>query len=370
MSRRLLLLGSGKMARNTGVFFLKKRWSVSWVSRDPGRLAQLERAIEKHVRRLRRLDPDRAGKMQIRFFLPMAADIPEPDVIIESINESLDDKRAIVAAVAGLFTPGTLLLSNSSSIMPGQIHEACMGLHFFYPVELTGLVEIIFPGQCPQAARKKVVELVGECGLQAIVQDKESAFAANRLLLPMQAEAFRLLRDGVRPEDVDSVSASELLPAGQLSMMDTIGLDVIHASVPNYLERMPPEEAAGYEPLTSGLAGLLDMGKRGAKNRDGLLSGSPLPWPPRAQPAGEDRAALAKRFLYLAVNACMTFLENRIVSRPSLGLITGDLWQSDTTIEDVIKKEKAATIFQFLENLYKKGGLSYYRPSKKLIKDC
>lgn len=366
MSRRLLLLGSGKMARNIGVFFLRKGWSVSWISRDPSRLAQLERAIEKHVRRLRRLEPGQAEKIETRFFPPRAADIPKPDVVIESINESLEDKRGIVAALGGLITGDTLLLSNSSSIMPQEIHAGCMGVHFFYPVELTGFVEIIFPDHCPRAAREKTVELVMGCGFQAIVQSAKSAFAANRLLLPLQAEAFRLLRAGIRPEDVDEVSASDILFAGQLSMMDGIGLDVIHASVPNYLGRMPPEEAADYEPLKAGLAALVESGKRGGKNRDGLLSGSPLPWPAQEPRAGEDRDALRKHFLYITVNACMTFLENNIVSRPSLGLITGDLWQSDTTIEDVIKREKPATIFKFLEKLYKKGGLSYYKPSKKL----
>lgn len=334
MKERVLILGSGKMARNLGLYFLEKRFLVIWLSRSKERLGQLERFMGKAIRRRSRLSPDDAQDISARFSLYDENNIQSADIVIETINESLKEKQEVVGSVRNLFSKDTLLLSNSSSILPQSIHQDCAGFHFFYPVELTNFAEIIFPPKYPEEKRDKITGLAKKMKLSYLLQSEDSAFAVNRLLLPMQAEAVRALLSGHSPEDVDECSRSDILPVGQLSLMDSVGLDVIHAAVCNYMERMSRNEAENCIALRSTLARLIDMGKLGNKNRSGFLSGDPLPWQTRRS-GKEVKEELKKRFLTLFINTSYSFIDKNIIDKRSLELVLKSVFNADATLDGV-----------------------------------
>ncbi|NOZ02249.1 MAG: hypothetical protein GXP54_10220, partial [Deltaproteobacteria bacterium] len=128
---------------------------------------------------------------------------------------------------------------------------------------------------------------------------------------------------GVAPDIVDDASVSEILPVGTLAMMDSIGLDTVHAAVIQYTARMPEAEAQALTPLREGLKVLVDMGKHGAKNRDGILRGRPLPWtlddPPELDPGFTNRIAALFR------ETCEAFVREGLMDRGSLGLVLDGL---------------------------------------------
>lgn len=324
----LLVAGSGKTGRDCGLYFLARGWRVTWLSRDRERRERLARRIERELRRLEQIDPGQgcAGAAAV-FLLDPAIDLCalKPDLFLEAVAEDVALKREVFARVAPQLASETPLATNSSSILPEQIHPACLGAHCFYPLGLTRLVEAVIPPGAQGDGVARLLRLLRGVGLRTIVQTPSQAFAVNRLLLPMQAAALRALRDGWPAALVDGASATPLMPVGQLALMDAVGLDTIAAAAGNYLGRLPPEEAQGCADLPRALRELLAAGKLGRKNRDGLLSGAPLPWPARQRTRDEEQA-LGRGFAALADATCARAVESGAIGRDDLKLALSSLF--------------------------------------------
>ncbi len=362
MSRHFLILGSGKMARNIGLFFMRKGNSVNWVSGDANRLADIEKWYRQTIRRLLKLDPDFVVPVPARFYLPTCPTIPPADVIIESTSEELKKKQALLKVLEPVFSEKTLVVSNSSSILPRKIHPCCAGLHFFYPLELSGLAEVIIPNTYPDHRVSMLMALLSENGLGYIQETEETAFVVSRLLLPVQTECFRTLMAGHEPRHVDRATISGLLPVGQLTLMDSIGLDILCLSVGNFLDRMKTSEAKQYTPLREGLTELLSMGKKGIKNRNGLLGGAQLPWPLKTILAC-DLDRLPRKFLYLFINACYCVLERNEIDEAGLGLALEGLFSPDVSLSQMVEMLGRETICKELYDWYNKTGVTYFSPA-------
>jgi 3-hydroxyacyl-CoA dehydrogenase len=362
LKKDVLILGSGKMARNIGLFLHGRGCGVTWLSRDASRLESIEKHVGKALRRLSTFLPGGMEAPAARFLPYAHPDIPRPDIVIETINESLEEKRRVIGAVEHLLSADALLLTNSSSIPPHAVHPRCIGLHFFYPVELTCFAEIILADRSGAREKEKVIDLARELGLSFILQDPAGAFAVNRLLLPLQAEIFRALMAGAPPEAVERASVSSLLPMGHLSWMDGVGLDVILSSVRYYLASMPAGDARDYAPLRDGLGELVGMGKLGKKNGDGLTRGAPLPW---KKPAGRDEAEedLHRRFHCLFIHTCFVFTERGRIGPGDLDLVLRCVFQSESDFAQAVERENKGRIIDFISDLYHKSGISYFRPA-------
>ncbi|NOZ00813.1 MAG: hypothetical protein GXP54_02860, partial [Deltaproteobacteria bacterium] len=223
---RILIAGAGKMARNVGFFLLRRGMDVVWADRERDWLAALEKRIGKDLRRLDFIDGETTtGKAS--FFSADDGGLPECDCLIETIEEDAPAKRAIIKALRERIVEGGPLLTNSSSILPGELGKGVAGAHFFYPVDMTGFVEAIFDEATDGNERVQVLGFLRSLDLDVIEQGPANAFAANRLFLPVQNECFKAVMAGVAPNLVDRASVSEALPAGTLAMMDSIGLDTV-----------------------------------------------------------------------------------------------------------------------------------------------
>lgn len=285
---RVVVAGSGRMGRDVGVTLAARGLHVTWLSRDAERLARLRERTERRARR--------AGGT-VAYTLEM----PDADVLIEAVEEDADTKRAVLAALA---PRAGLVLTNTSSFLPETLHPRAVAMHFFAPVELTGVVELI---RGDDAARA----FAAAAGLRVVEETAESAFLANRLLLPLQEAAFRLLRAGADPVAVDDASRSDLLPIGVLTLMDHIGLPVLAAATHTYASRMKTRPDA----LVDGLAELVALGKR--DRADGILQGRPLPWPRQEVPVPAD---LGDRLAWAAASAC------RLLPRADVALLLTRVW--------------------------------------------
>ena len=302
------MAGSGRVGRDMGLAFLCGGWDVDWLSRDAGRLAGLERQVRRVVKRQQRLFPkDELGAASFRNYgTPLAADL-----LLECVEESLTAKRLVFAQLVPGEGQGMLLVSASSSILPWEIHPRCMGLHPFYPLALTGLVELV----APQAhVPERLLDCLRALDLRILLQDEAAAFAVNRLLLPLQSELLRLLRAGAPAQLLDEASRSDLLGLGALELMDAVGLDVALAAVRQYRSRMTRAQAQACAPLEEGLA----IGKRGRKNRDGLLCGRALPWAPA--PGPWDQEALRRRLRGLLEDKARAMLASGQLDERGLAL--------------------------------------------------
>lgn len=366
MKSPLLIAGSGKMAYDIGLYFLSRGYSVCWVSNDTGRLAAIETRVRRAAGRLLKHSPETAGRMEIGFHLYDDADIPPAETIIECTTETLESKQKAFGRLERVISQRTLAASSSSSILPREIHPSCVGIHFFYPIELTRFAEVVFSEDCSRTSRQSARCLLAENGIDTIEQTEKSAFAVNRLLLPLQAECFRMLSLGYPASLVDEASASSLSPMGQLQFIDQVGIDVIHSSVRNYQNRMPQREAKDYTPLVDGLSQLVALGKCGRKNKDGLLQGSPLPWRSQRHESA-DMEALSKSFLYIFINTCYHFLESEYLDQTGLDLALSRIFAAECSLEEIVRRENPDAIVSGLTELYNKTGLSYFLPVQKTL---
>ncbi len=156
------------------------------------------------------------------------------DLVIEAVVEDLEVKRAVMAAAAPVVAPGAILASNTSSLSLAAIAEGlphpelCLGLHFFNPVHIMKLVEIVVHDGVEQETRRKAIAIVEAMGKEPIVVNDSPGFASSRLGIALGMEAIRMVEEGVAsPDDIDK--AMELgykHPMGPLKLTDLVGLDV------------------------------------------------------------------------------------------------------------------------------------------------
>ncbi len=162
-------------------------------------------------------------------------DLGEAEAAIEAIVEKVGPKKEVLATLDGILSPGSLLLTNTSSISITDLASATdrpenvCGMHFFTPPPVRGAVEIPRGHLTSDETVERVVNLVVSLGkLPVVVERDVPGFVANRFLMPMLLEACRLLEDGVaKKEDIDLLVREGIgFPIGPFELGDLIGLDV------------------------------------------------------------------------------------------------------------------------------------------------
>ena len=158
----------------------------------------------------------------------------DADLVIEAVIESLETKQAVFAEVDRVVGDQTILTSNTSSISITALAagvsrpERFAGMHFFNPVPVLKLVEVVRGLQTDDVTVAAIHQAAATMGKTPITVADVPGFAANRILIPMINEAIFAVADGVAsPGDIDEVmklGASH--PMGPLALADLIGLDV------------------------------------------------------------------------------------------------------------------------------------------------
>ncbi len=162
---------------------------------------------------------------------PMAS----ADIIIEAATEREDIKRQIFGAASEILGHQALLASNTSSISITRLAQAVkdpsrfIGVHFFNPVPLMGLVEVIRGLATSDQSVAMANDYVKALGKQAVLAKDSPCFVVNRILLPMLNEAFFALGEGTASmEDIDrGVQLGLGHPMGPITLADMIGLDTL-----------------------------------------------------------------------------------------------------------------------------------------------
>jgi 3-hydroxyacyl-CoA dehydrogenase len=351
LRRNICIAGSGKVARDAGMYFLKRGHAVRWVSASDDRLADLREWVDKQVRRLAKHSGGTVPDMGFSF-----KHYGDPgnglfDIVFECTRELLDVKQETFERLAGHSSKDCLLFSSSSSILPPEIVVGCLGLHVFYPLELTGLAELVVPDGFPGLKRDSAIAFCKENGVACIVQSEVNAFAVNRLLMPLQNEVFRALKGGVSYADADAASASALCRLGVCEFARRVGPAVVAAAVANYRSRMAAPASAEFEPLSRGLAAFDDSIGR---------------WKSGRKLDSRERDELSTTLYYCFINTCLWFLERREIGAADLDPALGSVLGADGTLEQAIAHEGKPRIAETLKRIRSKGGPEYFEPSALL----
>jgi 3-hydroxybutyryl-CoA dehydrogenase len=214
-------------------------WETALTDARPDSLAAAMTAIEgvlKGAVTRQKVTAQDAGQIRgrIRTEAVLSEACRGADLVIEAVIEDLEVKRDVLRQAARSASPDVLLASNTSSlsvaaIAQGQARpERVIGLHFFNPVHLMRLVEIVVPESASESARQEALDVVRALGKEAVVVKDSPGFASSRLGLVLGLEAMRMLEQGVASAaDIDR--AMELgynHPMGPLKLTDLVGLDV------------------------------------------------------------------------------------------------------------------------------------------------
>jgi 3-hydroxybutyryl-CoA dehydrogenase len=174
------------------------------------------------------------------------------DLVIEAVPEVVDLKLSLLQAIDGLVSTTAIIASNTSSIPIAQLasvvtrRERVVGLHFFSPVPVMPLVEVVRALDTSDDTVEDARAFVHQLGKQPIVTKDRSGFIVNMLLTPYLMGAVRMYEEGFASrEDIDrGMKGGAGHPMGPLELCDMIGLDVIYAVCNSLYDEFKREEYA------------------------------------------------------------------------------------------------------------------------------
>jgi 3-hydroxybutyryl-CoA dehydrogenase len=238
--RKVGVLGAGLMGSGIAEVAAKAGYEtvVREVSQELGKkgLARIEGSLGKAVEKKKLSPEDRdstRGRLSATTELSALADC---DILVEAIVENLELKKTTYAELDRLCKPETIFCSNTSSLTITEMSAATSradrfaGLHFFNPVPVMKLVEVVRTIATSDETFETVFEFARSLGKEPIRARDNSGFVVNRLLVPYLLDAMRALEEGVgSKEDIDR--GMELgcgHPMGPLKLLDFVGLDTTY----------------------------------------------------------------------------------------------------------------------------------------------
>lgn len=239
MAKKIGLIGFGTMgsgiaqtALEAGFHVIAVEQKEEFFQRGLGLIQKnWNRAVEKG-----RLTPEK--KDQLESFLTTTTDwelLSEVDFIIEAVSENIQLKRDVFQKIDSVVKEGTIIASNTSGLSITEVASVTrnpqnvIGVHFFNPVPVMKLVELIRGQETSEETYQKAKEIAQSLGKETIDVKESPLFAVNRILVPMINEAIFVLQEGVATaEDIDKgMKLGANHPIGPLALADLIGLDTL-----------------------------------------------------------------------------------------------------------------------------------------------
>jgi 3-hydroxybutyryl-CoA dehydrogenase len=276
---KLAVIGAGSMGAQIAQQAALHGMLVMLQDKDP---AQLRKAAESNRGHLaRRVEKGKlseadaaAAHGRVILITDLDGAVQNSEFVIEAVFEDLELKRSIFRQLDRLAPPDAVIASNSSTIGISKLAEVarrperCLNMHFFYPVLVMDLVEIVRGPQTSDETVRRATELARQIGRTAVVLNKEiDGFIVNRILHAATQEAYRLLDAEVASfEDIDTAVEKGLnWPMGPFRLGDFSGLDVTYKARRHMFETTGDER---YRPSAQ-LEAKVKAGKLGRKTGEG-----------------------------------------------------------------------------------------------------
>jgi 3-hydroxybutyryl-CoA dehydrogenase len=245
--RRVAVVGAGQMGGGIAQVVAASGREVALLDAQPGVTGRALEAMGTSLGRLAEKggpQPDVVlGRVAVVGGLDDASDV---DLLIEAVVEDIAVKEGVFHEADETLAPHAILASNTSSIPIASLAAATrrpdrvVGMHFFNPVPMLRLVEVIRAGTTSDETAAAIVALARELGKEPVEARDVAGFVSNRILMPFINEAVRALADGIADaEGIDTVARLGFgHPLGPLALADLIGLDtcvaimdVLHAGL-------------------------------------------------------------------------------------------------------------------------------------------
>lgn len=237
---KLGLLGRGTMAQGIAqVYAQSGNDVVMWVrsideAKPRASVATIEKGLSKLVSKEKITEDEKNAVLGRIVITTNKQDLKDCDLVIEAISEDMEVKRATFKELDEIVKPEAILATNTSSLSITEIASVTnrpskvVGMHFFNPVPMMKLVEVIAGEMTCEETKKTIIEMSEAIGKVPVAVNEAPGFVVNRILVPMINEAVGILADGVATaEDIDeAMKLGANHPMGPLALGDLIGLDV------------------------------------------------------------------------------------------------------------------------------------------------
>jgi 3-hydroxyacyl-CoA dehydrogenase / enoyl-CoA hydratase / 3-hydroxybutyryl-CoA epimerase len=334
-----IVLGNGVMGKGIIWLFSKYLKDVRIKIRDISQANEIIKDVSKiydYLVKTRKMTKNEAElKLNKISYTENFTGFKNFDFIIEAIVEDENIKKQTYAQIESLINESGIIATNTSSISIEKLasevknKENFLGVHFFNPVNLMPLVEVIPNANTSKETINKVFELLISCGKTPILVGDCAGFIVNRILLPYMNEAAFILEQGSKIEKIDNVIKDFGMPMGPFTLADTVGVDIGYkvATILNesYGSRMP---------IASIIEKMYNAKLLGAKTKAGFY-----------EYAGRDKYAnshvtsmlennnkiiedeeIVQRCIYIMINEASRCLEENIVTDAAIidfAMITG-----------------------------------------------
>ena len=323
--KKIHVIGAGVMGADIAAWCAYRGLEVTLQDREQRFVdAGLARANEFFEKRVKDATKRASVAARLRGD-PNGSGVVEADVVLEAIIEDVDAKRALYASIEPRMKAGAILATNTSSIPLDQLASALahpgrlVGLHFFNPVALMPLVEVIHTSATTPdsiavatAVARKIDKLPLSCR-------SAPGFLVNRVLVPYMQEAMYAAQDGFSFDEIDRAATDYGMPVGPVELSDMVGLDVcrhVGSIVGNALGRPVAD--------TSALDARIAEKKLGRKTGEGFYlwqkgramrdvrSAAPVPGVSK-RPDAMSRVDLQDRLMLALLNECVAVLREGLV---------------------------------------------------------
>jgi 3-hydroxybutyryl-CoA dehydrogenase len=272
---RIFVVGAGTMGSGIAQTAAVSGYQATLMDVLPEQLQRAEKGIAKSVAKLFSkgvIDEQQAAAAGHINFVGDYSTLSQADYVVEAATENPDMKLEIFAELDRIAKPDVILASNTSSISLTKIAaatgrpEKVIGMHFFNPVPLMRLVEIIRGLATADETAATAIELSRKMGKEPIEANDAPGFISNRILCPMINEAVFALQEGVGTvEAIDGVMKLGMNhPMGPLALGDLIGLDVV-LSIMEVLQRDLGEDKYRPSPLLRKMVAAGYLGRKSGK---------------------------------------------------------------------------------------------------------
>ncbi|MEV7007898.1 3-hydroxyacyl-CoA dehydrogenase family protein [Streptosporangium sp. NPDC051022] len=243
---RVAVIGGGRMGAGIAQVFLAAGAHVTVGEADETAAAA---AGERIAKGLRIAEAKGASGAEEALGRLTTGPVPgDADLVVEAVPEDPALKVRVLAEAEAVVGPGTVLATNTSSLSIAELAaglrrpERFVGLHFFNPVPVQELVEIVTGPETSREALDLAREWVARIGRTGVVINDSPGFATSRLGVLVGLEAIRMVEEGVAsPEDIDQAMVlGYRYPMGPIRLSDLVGLDVRLAIAEYLCERLGP----------------------------------------------------------------------------------------------------------------------------------
>ncbi|CAB3397763.1 unnamed protein product [Caenorhabditis bovis] len=284
------ILGGGLMGTGIAQVCIQSGYPVNLYGRSEKRLLESRETIKKSLKRgVAKKNPEIANDNEaiekivdlkislLQMFTDIGSAVEEAAMCIEAVAENLDLKLEVFQIAQKSCPKSCILITNTSSLKLAQMTpvindpSSFAGLHFFSPVPVMKLVEVVSTDETSENTKETLFEFCKDIGKHPVAAKDTPGFIVNRLLIPYLMDSIRMLERGdASKEDIDTAMRfGTSYPMGPIELCDYVGLDVLQSTLKIFRQSFPNDPR--FAPIEL-MDKLVAEGKLGRKTKQGFYT--------------------------------------------------------------------------------------------------